>query len=71
MVILNMVLLEELIIDSGLDFIEDALDYEDKIHNVRLIRWIKNNIEKFENREEIEKLLNSKGWYHHHTNGSH
>jgi hypothetical protein len=49
--------LEELIIDSGLDFIEDAFDSEDKVHIERLIRCIKDNIEKFEDREAVERLI--------------
>ena len=49
--------LEELIIDSDIDFIEDALDSEDTVHIERLVRCIKDNIEKFENKEKIEKLI--------------
>lgn len=49
--------LEKLIIDSDIDFIEDALDIDDKIHRDRLILCIKDNINKFKNKEEIEKLI--------------
>ena len=50
--------LEKLIIDSDIDFIEDALDTEDETHKDRLILCIKDNIDKFKNKKEIEKLIN-------------
>ena len=49
--------LEELIIDGGIDFIEDALDYENKIHINRLLLCIKDNINKLEDKETINKIL--------------
>ena len=44
--------LEELIIDSGIDFIEDALEYENDIHKDRLKLCIKDNIDKFNDKEK-------------------
>ena len=44
--------LEELIIDSGIDFIQDALEYEDDIHKDRLKLCIKDNIDKFNDKEK-------------------
>ena len=49
--------LEELIIDSDIDFIEDAFDYEDKIHNDRLILCIKDHMDKFDDINRINKLI--------------
>ena len=49
--------LELLIIDSDIDFIEDALEL-DEIHTDRLIRCIKDNIEKFEDKERILEIIN-------------
>ena len=50
--------LEKLIIDDDIDFIEDALDTEDKIHIDRLILCIKDNINSFKDKDKIRKLLN-------------
>ena len=49
--------LELLIIDSGMDFIEDAIDYGEKIHNDRLILCIKDNLDKFNDKDEIIKII--------------
>ena len=38
-------------------FIEDALEREDDIHNKRLILCIKDNIDKFRNKDRINKLI--------------
>ena len=50
--------LEELIIsDEDYDFIEDALEREDDIHNKRLILCIKDNIDKFKDKDRINELI--------------
>lgn len=51
--------LEELICDSDLDFAIDALDYDNKIHNDRIKLYLKDNIDKFEDKELINKIINN------------
>ena len=51
--------LEELIIESGIDFIEDSLDYGEEIHNERILLCVKDHKEEFE-KEDIDRLLGGK-----------
>ena len=46
--------LELLIIGSDTDFIQDALEYENEIHNDRLVRCINDNIEKLDKEKILE-----------------
>ena len=50
--------LEELIIDSDIDFIEDAFDFDEKIHNDRLILCLKDHYNDFEDKNRIDKIIN-------------
>ncbi len=47
--------LEELILDSGVDFIEEELESEYDIHTIRLLRCIK---DKYENKKDLKDILN-------------
>lgn len=51
--------LEELICDNDLDFAIDALDYDNKIHNERIKLYLKDNIDKFKDKELINKIINN------------
>ena len=51
--------LEELICDNDLDFALDALDYENEIHNERIKLYLKDNIDKFEDKELVNKIINN------------
>lgn len=51
--------LEELIIESGIDFIEDALDYNEEVHNKRIMLCVKDHKDEF-NKDELDKLLGGK-----------
>jgi len=49
--------LEKLIIESGIDFIEDALESEDQIHVDRLILCINNNKDKIKDIDKLNKYI--------------
>ena len=49
--------LEELIIHSDIDVIEDALDYEEEIHNERLLLCMRDHMDEFEDKEAIERFI--------------
>ena len=53
--------LEELIVDlengPEINFIEDALDYEEEVHNDRLLLCIEEHINDFKDKEAIERLI--------------
>ena len=51
--------LEELICDSDLDFAVDALEYDNKIHNERIKLYLKDNANKFEDKELVNKIINN------------
>ena len=49
--------LEELIVDSDIDFIEDALDMCEKEQIDRLILCIKDHLDEFEDKEKIKEII--------------